>query len=174
VSCELASPTTPQAMRQGVEQGPGDGEVEAMPRRRRGILRRLTLAAMLVGAGLPLSCATGSSGSSGSSGGSNRARNEITREELAAIEETEDISAYDAIRRLHPQWLEGRGTVSFRLAVEVQVHFNGARIGSVDELRRIRTAEVQYVEHLEGPQATQRYGTGYERGLILIFGRAGT
>jgi hypothetical protein len=158
-------------MRRGVEHGPVDAEVEAMPRHRPGILRRLTLAAMLVGAGLPLSCATGSTGSSG---GSNRARNEITREELAAIEETEDISAYDAIRRLHPQWLEGRGTVSFRIAAEVQVHFNGARIGSVDELRRIRTAEVQYIEHLEGPQATQRYGTGYERGLILIFGRAGT
>ena len=171
MSCELASPTTPRPGRQRAEREPGDADGEATPPRRRGTLRRMTLAAMLVGAGLPLGCATGSTGSSG---GSDRARNQITREELAAIEETEDISAYDAVRRLHPQWLEGRGTVSFRVTSQVQVHFNGARIGSVDELRRIRTAEVQYIEHMEGPQATQRYGTGYERGLILIFGRAGT
>lgn len=171
MSCELASPTTPQAGRQRAEREPGDADGEATSRRNRGILRRVTLAAMLLGAGLPLGCATSSSGSSG---GSDRARNQITREEFADIEETEDISVYDAVRRLHPQWLEGRGTVSFRISVQVQVHFNGARIGSVDELRRIRTAEVQYIEHMEGPQATQRYGTGYERGLILIFGRAGT
>ena len=171
MSCELASPTTSSRGRHGVEGEANDEVGEERPGRRPGILRRVKLAAVLVCACLPLSCATGSTGSSG---GSDRARNQITREELSAIEETEDISAYDAIRRLHPQWLEGRGTVSFRVTSRVQVHFNGARIGAVDELRRVRTAEVQYIEHMEGPQATQRYGTGYERGLILLFGRAGT
>jgi hypothetical protein len=43
----------------------------------------VTLAAMLLGAGLPLGCATSSSGSSG---GSDRARNQITREEFADID----------------------------------------------------------------------------------------
>jgi hypothetical protein len=135
-----------------------------------GTIQRLSVGLTLLVLSLAGGCATGS----GSSEDSGRRRDLITREELAAIEATEDITAYEAIQRLHPQWLRGRGTVSFRIAATVKVHFNGARIGDVEELRRFRVADVQYIEHMEGPQATQRFGTGYERGVILLFGRAGS
>lgn len=135
-------------------------------------IQRFTVGLALLLVSLSPGCATGSG--SGSTDESGDRRNVITREELAAIEETEDITAYEAVRRLHPQWLRGRGTVSFRIAATVRVHFNGARIGDVDELRRFRVADVQYIEHMEGPQATQRFGTGYERGVILVYGRAGS
>jgi hypothetical protein len=121
----------------------------------------------LLMAAIPLACASGSSGSTSSASGS--AYNVISREELAEIQETGDISLYDAIRRLHPTWLRGRGT-----SATVMVHFNGARLGGVNELRRFRVSDVQYVEHMEGPQATQRFGTGYGAGVLLVYGRAGT
>lgn len=134
--------------------------------------RRFALGLILLVVFLAPGCATGSGSGSGDDPGNQR--NLITREELADIEETEDITVYEAIRRLHPQWLRGRGTVSIRLSATVKVHFNGARIGEVDELRRFRVADVQYIEHMEGPQASQRFGTGYERGVILLYGRAGS
>ncbi len=134
--------------------------------------RRLAVGLAMLVVFLAPGCATGSGSGSGDEAGDQR--NVITREELAAIEATEDITVYEAIRRLHPQWLRGRGTVSFRLSATVKVHLNGARIGDVDELRRFRVADVQYIEHMEGPQASQRFGTGYERGVILLFGRAGS
>lgn len=135
-------------------------------------IRGLTFAFTLFLAGVPVACATGAG--SGSSAGAETRRNVITRDELAAIEETEDITVYEAVRRLHPQWLSGRGTVSFRVSATVQVLFNGARIGDVGELRQFRVTDVQYIEHLDGPQATQRFGTGFERGVILVYGRAGS
>ena len=130
-------------------------------------LRRLTLPLILVAASLSTACATGSSGTSSSDSGSRF--DVITREQLAEIQATEDISLYDAVRRLHPNWLRGRGT-----SAPVMVHFNGARLGGAGELRRFRISDVQYVEHMEGPQATQRFGTGYGAGVLLVFGRAGT
>lgn len=159
VSGELASPRVRGAGRR-------------RPRAKRPT-RGPTLGLTLLLATLPAACATGTGSGSGEDGARDR-RNVITREELASIEATEDITAYEAIQRLHPQWLQGRGMVSFRLSTTVKVHFNGARIGGVGELRRFRVADVQYMEHMEGPQATQRFGTGYERGVILVYGRAGT
>lgn len=150
---------------------PGVGKPGREPRAT-GAIRGLTLGSTLFLAAVATACATGTGGES--SDGAGDRRDVITREELAAIEETEDITAYEAIQRLHPQWLRGRGSVSFRLSATVKVHYNGARIGEVEELRRFRVRDVQYIEHMEGPQATQRFGTGYERGVILVYGRAGT
>jgi hypothetical protein len=157
VSGELASPTV---------RIPGRSDVGKWTNRPFAL--GLTLLVVFLAPG----CATGSG--SGSSDQTRDRRNVITREELAAIEETEDITVYEVIRRLHPQWLRGRGTVSFRLSTPVKVHLNGARIGDVEELRRFRVRDVQYIEHMDGPQATQHFGTGYERGVILVFGRAGS
>lgn len=129
--------------------------------------RRATVGFTLLMASLAAACATGSSDTSASD---SRSRfDTISREDLAEIEATEDISLYDAIRRLHPTWLRGRGT-----SAPVMVHYNGARLGGSGELRRFRVSDVQYVEHMEGPQATQRFGTGYGAGVILVFGRAGS
>jgi hypothetical protein len=129
--------------------------------------RSVALGFALLVASLSVACATGSSDTSSSQ---SRSRfDTITREQLASIEQTENISLYDAIRRIHPSWLRGRGT-----ATPVVVHFNGARIGDTRELRTFRVSDVQYVEHMEGPQATQRFGTGYGAGVLLVYGRAGT
>jgi hypothetical protein len=130
-------------------------------------LQRLSFGFVLLVASIPLACASGSSNSSSSESGSRY--NVISREDLAEIEAREDISLYDAIRRLHPTWLRGRGTTA-----PVMVHYNGARLGDAGELRRFRVSDVQYVEHMEGPQATQRFGTGYGAGVLLVYGRAGS
>lgn len=121
----------------------------------------------LFAASLSTACATSSSDASATESSSRY--NTMSREQLAEIERAEDISLYDAIRRFHPTWLRGRGTTA-----SVMVHYNGARLGGAGELRRFRVSDVQYVEHMEGPQATQRFGTGYGAGVLLVYGRAGT
>lgn len=119
--------------------------------------RSTTLGFTLLMASLSLACATGSSGMS--SGDSGSRSDVMTREQLASIEQTEDISLYDAIWRMHPPWLQGRGT-----STSVVVYFNGARLGDTGDLRRFRVSDVQYVEHT----------AGYGSDLIVVFGRAGT
>ena len=131
--------------------------------------RGLALAAALLIAIPLVGCASGSGGSSSGSASSG-SRNTISRAQLAELEPT--ATAYDAVRRLHPSWLQGRGSGSFQLSSTVLVHLNGARIGGPGELARLMAGDVEKMEFLSGNDATQKFGTHYEKGVILVTGRA--
>jgi hypothetical protein len=92
--------------------------------------------------------------------------NVITREQLAGLEA---ISAYDAIQRLRPTWLQSRGPTSLAGGPTLpRVHINQSRTGSIDELRTIPVTEVELMEFKSASDATTEYGTGYPGGVIEV------
>ncbi len=104
---------------------------------------------------------------SAGAGGSQRSGNTLTREEvLAASVQT----AYDAVARLRPQWLQSRGPMSVRSggSAAPAVFMDGQQYGSLDALRDIRSTDVESIEFIGAADATTRYGTGYPAGIIMV------
>ena len=90
-----------------------------------------------------------------------RNRNLITADELS---ELSVATAYDAVRRLRPAWLQARG----RSGLPV-VFRNDARWGSdPSSLESIRINGVSEIRFLNARDATTRYGTGFTGGVILV------
>ena len=101
-----------------------------------------------------------------SSSATRRASNELSR---AEIETANVATAYDAVQRLRPQYLRSRGKSSInRPAQFAAVFLDGTPVGGLDALRRISAAAVGSIRYLSGSEATQRFGTGYEGGAILV------
>jgi len=105
--------------------------------------------------------------STGDGQGTRRDSNVITQDELTPHHE---ISAFQAIRRLRPNWLQVRGATRLSGAqrASIQVHVDGMHRGSVEELRSIRAEYVVEIRYMSASEATTRYGTGYTGGLILV------
>jgi hypothetical protein len=109
---------------------------------------------------LAAACATG--GASGESG-PRRDRNLITGEELTQTGERE--TAFDAIRRLRPAWLRGRGTSRARVFVD------GVDMGGVNVLRDYRVEQIRECRFVPPADATLRFGIGFAGGVIQVFTR---
>jgi hypothetical protein len=77
-------------------------------------------------------------------------------------------SAFEAVQALRPLWLTGR----VALDATVQVYVDDNRFGGPEALRTIRIASIAVIRHLDGIQATARYGRGHEGGAILVTTRA--
>lgn len=99
-------------------------------------------------------CATGSS-----DGRATGRRDLLTAEELA---EHPQLSAYEAIERLRPTWLQSRRGEGPPRAVLDR--------SPVDRsfLRSLRATEVESMRLLSAGVATTRFGTGYPAGAIEI------
>ena len=107
-------------------------------------------------------CATSSAGGAGA------ARDVITREQIA---ETQAITAYDAIRALHPQWLRARGqttTASSGQPLTPTVMLDGTRMGGLDVLAVYQVRDIFEIRYLDQGKAGIRYGMGFPRGVIEI------
>jgi hypothetical protein len=90
----------------------------------------------------------------------------ITRAQLEALE---TMSAYDAIQRLRPTWLQSRGPTSLIGGPTLpQLHINDSRSRSLDELRTLPVTEVETMEFRSASDATTLYGTGYPGGVIEV------
>jgi len=76
-------------------------------------------------------------------------------------------SAYEAIEALRPAWLNRRGPDG-----AIQVYVDDNRLGGVEVLRTMRTTSISMIKHLDGIQASARYGLGHDQGVILISTRA--
>ncbi len=114
----------------------------------------------LVLALLLAACASGSGGSSGGGGGSNM----LNAQDL---EQAQNLSAYDAIQRLRPQWLQTRPNNP-----PPQIIMNGSPMGGGPELlRSIPVSDLTSIRFRNGRDATTRYGTGYGGGAIELSGR---
>jgi len=119
-------------------------------------LRRIPV---LVLALLLAACASGSSGSSGG-GGSNM----LNAQDLAQVQ---NLSAFDAIQRLRPQWLQVRANNP-----PPQVIMNGSPMGGGPEmLRTVQVSDLTSIQFRNGRDATTRYGTGYGGGAIELNAR---
>ncbi|HET9383636.1 MAG TPA: hypothetical protein VFO67_00715 [Gemmatimonadales bacterium] len=76
-------------------------------------------------------------------------------------------SAYDAIAALRPAWLNLRGPEG-----QVQVYVDDNHLGGVEVLRTIRPSSIAVMKHLDGIQASARYGLNHDQGAILVSTRA--
>ena len=84
----------------------------------------------------------------------------ITEAELAPIAQ---MSAFEAIERLRPRWLQSRtGWLP-------TVHLDGSTSAAGEEiLASIPCSEVAGMQYLSASDATTRFGTNYANGAILI------
>lgn len=123
-----------------------------------------------LGVGLGLAAVLyGCAPSTGASGGGRVGTGALT---AAEIDVNQHPDAYTLLRALRPQWLEVRGPTSVMgQSAEKIVYLDGRELGSLAELRNIRTSTLRSIEHFDGPSATQRWGTGHAGGVIYILSR---
>jgi len=118
-------------------------------------------------------CASSSAGTRASTG-ARGARDVITEEELASTSAT---NALDAVRQLRPQMLQSRGPTTLGNAADAgtgpAVFLDGQRFGGLNELASISVTDIREIRYLSGPDATQRFGTGYTQGAILVSRKTG-
>jgi hypothetical protein len=112
------------------------------------------------------SCATG--GSDGSRGSGNK----LTADEIA---EGTALTAYEAVQYARPMWLRPRSlragstqAMGGSDRAGPVVYVDGVRVGTVDELRRLRADVVAVMEYLSPSDATNRFGTNHDTGAILV------
>ena len=105
-----------------------------------------------------MACTSGSGGTAGS--GTRSDPDLITREDLASVIA---VTAYDAIQRLRPRWLQRTGRRGVPRVVVARTQRT-----DVYELQRIRADDVESIRFVSGPDATTRYGTGFGGGAIEV------
>ena len=95
-------------------------------------------------------------------------RDTITREQML---ETQSITAYDAIRTLHPRWLRARGQTvgaADARALTPTVYLDGTRMGGLDILAVYQVRDIHEIRYHDPGRAAIRYGMGFPRGVIEI------
>jgi hypothetical protein len=90
---------------------------------------------------------------------------EITDEQLA---ERHYQNLYDAVVALRSNWLSTRGTDSFRTPSQVIVYLDDSRLGGIESLSGLSTQGIASVTHLNGIDATARWGIGHSAGVIAV------
>jgi hypothetical protein len=96
-----------------------------------------------------------------------RTQNYITGEEIVASNASE-MTAYDAVMRLRPNWLavHGKATHGSEYAT---VYVDGQRYGSVESLRNIQAYQVADIRYYDITQAGARFGVqGGTAGVIEV------
>ena len=99
---------------------------------------------------------------------SRSARDLITSEELAKLDVQ---NALDAVRRLRPNFLQTHGGLSSSITQgpqDVVVYVDNTKMGGPASLAQIPLTDVKEIQYLNGPDATQRYGTGHGSGAIIV------
>jgi hypothetical protein len=121
--------------------------------------RRLLVATLALALGLT-GCASGGGGGGSADGPRRGGSNRIIADELVDIQQ---LDAYQAIQRLRGQWLRTRG------GNPPQVMLDGIRQpGGLESLRSMRIADIEEMRFLSSTDATNRFGTGFDGGAILI------
>ena len=100
--------------------------------------------------------------------GTPSASNVISRTELDAAG---SATVYDAVLRLHPNFLRNRGPTSVvnSSARTVAVVFvNETEYGEIESLQRFLASRVEEVRYYSGPEATTKFGSSYGSGVIAL------
>ncbi len=134
---------------------------------------------LLLAASLALVSTTGcaSGGGAGGTGATTAAAsrpkqdpNVITRQQ---IEEQRFATAYDVVKTLRGNWLNVRGTESFRYPTAVQVYMDDVHVGDVSVLSTLATTPIQFIRYYNAQDATAKWGVDHGRGAIYISTRVG-
>ncbi|HEV7993087.1 MAG TPA: hypothetical protein VGP25_14775 [Gemmatimonadaceae bacterium] len=89
----------------------------------------------------------------------------ITEEQLA---QRHYQNLFEAVQALRSNWLSSRGTDSFQTPSQVWVYVDDTRFGGLETLASIPTLGVTSVTHLNGIDATARWGLGHAAGVISV------
>ena len=122
--------------------------------------RRLMVASFALAIGLA-GCASGGGGDGGGTGVSGTGG--PNRINAAGLETVVQLDAYQAIQRLRPRWLQSRGTIFANVFID-----GSERQGGLEALKGLPVADISDIRFLSASDATTRYGTGHEGGVILI------
>ncbi|HEY9227093.1 MAG TPA: hypothetical protein VIP11_10630 [Gemmatimonadaceae bacterium] len=77
-------------------------------------------------------------------------------------------NAYDAVEALRSNWLNTRGTDSFRNPSQVRVYLDNVSLGDVQTLKTIAISAVVYIRYFDGVTATSRWGLNHGAGVIYV------
>jgi hypothetical protein len=94
-------------------------------------------------------------------------RNLITAEQ---IEEGGFRNAYEAVEALRPPWLVIRPD-GFTPQREVLVYLDNSRLGGVQALRQITTAQIASIRYIDAATAVNRWGVDHSQGVIMVVSR---
>jgi hypothetical protein len=85
------------------------------------------------------------------------------------------VTAYDLVQRLRPQFLRGRGvsTGANGQATGPVIYLDNVLFGPTDALRQIRAENVKEIRYLNASDATTRWGTNHDSGVIMVTSRHG-
>jgi len=123
---------------------------------------------LLVLAAAAVSIACSSAGSKSSSATPRADRSLLTIEEISRAGSQD---AYTAVQALRPHWLTKRGVSSVNLSETIKIYLDGNLMGGPEFLRQITANSISTIRHLDGLEATQRYGLDHGVGAILVFTR---
>ena len=86
------------------------------------------------------------------------------------LRDTRAAHAYEAIQRLHPEYLRTRGPSSIinETAMGPAVFVDRAFVGGVEVLADLPVDEIARIEFRSAWDATTRYGQGYANGVIEV------
>ena len=105
----------------------------------------------------------GCSSGGASSNESGARRGSSTRLTQAELEPVAQLNLQETIRQLRPNWLRARA------GQEPAVIIDGSpAMGGLNVLRSYQTADIQMLEYMSSSDATNRFGTGYQGGAILV------
>lgn len=121
---------------------------------------------LLALASLGLAAVTGCASTGPGTSAPRTQRNVITVEELS---QAGDVSVYEALQRLRPQFLRGRIALgSTAESVPVAVYIGDLKMEGVDHLREVMVRAVKQVQYLEPQQANARFGGNNASGALIV------
>lgn len=126
--------------------------------------KSIALAPLVVVAVLGLA-ACASTGGQGDGNGTSNARNVITGDQL---QEMTGQTAYQAVRRLKPRWLQRRGQVSFRFRTTLLVVVDEGQFYDLGYLHSLRADDVHEIRYMDPRAATLKYGDRANGGALLV------
>lgn len=99
-------------------------------------------------------------------------RDVITRSQIQSINVA---SAFDVVQQLRPEFLRSRGSLSVQNPDPPlpQVYVDGMFYGAIRSLHEIPADRVEEIRYLNARDATTRYGTGHQGGVIALRLRSG-
>ena len=96
-------------------------------------------------------------------------RRDQTRLSAADIRSADpNLTLFDLISRVRPQWLTRRPGTALQGTLDVVVYRDDVRAGGTDALKDIRLDIVDSVRFLTGTEATGRFGLNHPHGAILV------
>jgi hypothetical protein len=134
------------------------------------MIRRLTL---LLAVAAQTACTNSLAGAPHSEAGAvTRDHTVIDATDMAPLQVS---NLYEAVERLHPEWIRGRQTNRASrdtdgqiLAGQAELFIDGARQGSIDLMRSMHVQDVSMVKFYSAAEAQAKFGSGNMTSVIAL------